>query len=62
MATEEEKKQTKESATFKDMLKQLEDQNTLTKAAKDADLNHQAAINDALQNDSLALSDDDHKS
>ena len=57
MATEEEKKQTKESATFKDMLKQLEDQNTLTKAAKDA-TNHQAAINVALQNDSLALSSD----
>ena len=57
MATEEEKKQTKESATFKDMLKQLEDQNTLTKAAKDAVLN-QAAINNALQNDSLNLDDD----
>ena len=57
MATEEEKKQTKESATFKDMLKQLEDQNTLAKATKDA-TNHQAAINVALQNDSLALSSD----
>ena len=57
MATEEEKKQTKESATFKDMLKQLEDQNTLTKATKDAVLN-QAAINNALQNDSLNLDDD----
>ena len=57
MATEEEKKQTKESATFKDMLKQLEDQNTLAKATKDAVLN-QAAINNALQNDSLNLDDD----
>ena len=57
MATKEEKEQTKESATFKGMLKQLEDQNTLTKAAKDAVLN-QAAINNALQNDSLNLDDD----